>query len=1284
MTTRAGHGRLGLVTGRPFDEFIEDSAAEKRAFVELRGGRQVTSWALESGAMYAAPFSFVYEEIARDVSGVRVPQGAGLVRAETTAECEATPGSYYYDPDVAAAGNWDDGGFFDDGGVWDEYPFLYVHLADGSDPNDSTIIAEIGFYFGSIGVVHPVLGRDLLDGIGGFEDWTGGVPDDWSADENGAGWAVEKETVLYREGEAALRLAAGSATGDASVYADGLALVANARYRLSGEYRTSPRPTAEGYADAVRKAPGLLGYWRLGEDTGPTAVDASGNGHNATYNAYVGLGEIGALADGNTAIKGSAGGNASVSAGVSGPNPGDTIAVEWWFKGIDAASQYTLAGPSRIVFNSRGWALAKMGLAPNGGIFVRIDTSAGINQTKNFGVPLLKIWDGQWHHIVLVLNSGAYTWYHNGSRANSGTYNHGTGFAAAEGNFSVANFSSLVPDMWCDEVAVYSRELSAMEIAEHWALRTSEVPSGGADEIEAAIAVSDDGGDANAILSDGRTYGNGGVALPGTDGEWRRFAFDFAARGTSRLRLKASATGDRVGEMVRFDRVKLQRIWRWVYYEPRLAASSIPSVETGSNDIFFGGKRVGSGGLRLLNGDGRVERIFAQLDWVGAACHASHGGAFADGQEVLFDDVRRIFSGIVQGIGGTDAEISIEIQDSRVLFQANLPPDIYEYTRFGSLDPRLQGKPRPLWFGSVVNITPARIDVVTNDYGEYELADCTLAPNGIGSVAAVWAYLDETAANEQRTDKRVQLVESTDYTADLATARVTIVKDAQVLEITESNRRLDFSDGSTRVAEITLGVYTPRTLAVAVETAMNAVSSGITVSYSDATHKFTIAKGSGTLQLLINTGANKETAVWTLLGFARGANKTGSLSYTADSAIFTDSDKQHVLRVDGRGFKDDALGTYTGTPSAVIETGEAILRTLTRYLPPVTLDEVSLDEARARAPESLSLYLNESTSIKGIFDALEFSNIANIVLDGEGRLFYLVYMGDVPAGITDFYDRDFLEFDVTFGPTDCYSTITVRFGRDPTTGKYFARSASDPATSLRFNRPNSRPFDTLLVLEDNAQAAASRMLELARVPARKIRFSAKGKLVDKKVGDKIRVTRSRALDADGRLSAKVLRILSIRQDYQQGRSTVECVDDVVTVAGIACLSACQNVCETGCQVGCEVSCQTECMADCQAGCQTGCQVGCEVNCQQACELGCQTGTCESVCQACQACQTNCEANCQVGCEVACQEACEQSCETTCELGCQDTCELNCQVHCEHFCETGCQATCETFMQGPIP
>lgn len=104
-------------------------------------------------------------------------------------------------------------------------------------------------------------------------------------------------------------------------------------------------------------------------------------------------------------------------------------------------------------------------------------------------------------------------------------------------------------------------------------------------------------------------------------------------------------------------------------------------------------------------------------------------------------------------------------------------------------------------------------------------------------------------------------------------------------EITASvNDRLDFDQGAGALAaSLTAGMYTATTLASHIQTQMNAVGTGITVSYSDTTRKFTITKASGTLNLRWQTGANVARSVGDTIGYLTAADDTGSLSYAADN-----------------------------------------------------------------------------------------------------------------------------------------------------------------------------------------------------------------------------------------------------------------------------------------------------------------------------------------------------------------------------------------------------------------
>mgnify|MGYP001562448821 CR=1 FL=1 len=100
-------------------------------------------------------------------------------------------------------------------------------------------------------------------------------------------------------------------------------------------------------------------------------------------------------------------------------------------------------------------------------------------------------------------------------------------------------------------------------------------------------------------------------------------------------------------------------------------------------------------------------------------------------------------------------------------------------------------------------------------------------------------------------------------------------KGAGFFEIKATNNKLYFNDGSDRTATIVVANYlTPAAMATEIQTQMNAVSSGYTVTFDSAgeTYKFTITKGSSfTLQLVTTTNA-----IWSTIGFTGTANQSAT------------------------------------------------------------------------------------------------------------------------------------------------------------------------------------------------------------------------------------------------------------------------------------------------------------------------------------------------------------------------------------------------------------------------
>ncbi len=1332
---RVGSGELGYRSGlKTFSDLAQESSFEKRVAVRLKPKKLTGEWFVHSGATYVTQMEHSWDGRPLDVVGVTSLIEAPLVRAETLAACIATAGTYYYDPSAASGvRRWDDGLSWWDVNLLDTGIVGHWKGEDETDAsgNGNDLDSDIGtgatYTTGLDGDAHTLDGANaskrtqasgisVIDAFGASDDFAYALKFKRNSKTNAVVFQMGQGITsnpgyafVFENSGTELHLKLGDGTvvldSDWGDFSTGV-------WHSLAVVTSRSKSMLWGYANQVLKIrfaiPSAMG--------GLASSQNLGIGCNPDTDTLILDGQVDQVVvwDGNADFYESEEHSVSLAEkyhnGAFGGTPGAVTIPEAdpdppvWdeFRGLYVHLTYGSDPNKTRVVAELGVCIAGKGethpeIGPDKTTNGTFESWASSTDLNNWSETLAGTgWSID--REATVVKNGTYSLSINSTGSATGSA------------FAVQSITTVDGNLY--RVSGYYRTPAGQDpIFQPYVLMSSG---------------------AEYLQNDARSY-DAGVAifqLAKTEGEWRRFVIDFRAKGTThvlRLAMQDAIDGTVAGS-VYYDDVKFQWIPRFNYHEPRVSNSALPVSSTGSRDVFFGGKQIGVGNLTLTNADGRLDVLMGSFDWMNAEVEVQFGGKFlddadGDGQALMLDDYRSSFTGLVQGIRGSDKSIILNLHDSRAFFHRKLPPDSYDdLGDFAELDQSFLGTPRALWFGAKENITPVGISKdATTGYRTYELADCTDAPNGIKAVDAVYAYLDVTAAGEKRTDKRVTLTVTTDYTVDLTNGQITVVGDASVIEITDENNQLDFDEGSTELtAVLTKGVYTPRLLAAEIKAQMDAVGGDVyTVSYSDTTHLITIASDGTELNLLVNTGTHKEVGPWALLGFDTGDDKADAVvpvSIVADNAIFENADRDHVIRVDGDGFKDDASGTFTGSANALIEIGADICRVLlVKYLgkPASVIDETSFATARTRAPESLALFLNKSTDTKTLFEALESSNIANITIDGGGQVFYEVYVGDVPDSIVDLFDRDFVKFSTEQKIAELFATVRVLHDEDPSTGAFEGRSANDDEVQARFGRPDLKTITTFIKIGDNAQAAANRVLELAKTPARRISGVVKGKLVDARVGQKIRLTRRRAMDANGRLSNAVARILTLKQSHQLARTEFTAVDDMVTVAGVACVSACQSVCEsscqetcettcqstceTSCQESCEVSCQdctqtscqeaceTACQAACEAGCQVGCQIACQSGCQVSCQGGCQIG-CESACElscqtACQsACQTACETGCQSGCETSCQEMCETSCQTGCETGCQETCEVNCQTSCEMFCQSTCQSTCQTVSE----
>ena len=195
-------------------------------------------------------------------------------------------------------------------------------------------------------------------------------------------------------------------------------------------------------------------YWRLDDTSGTTAVDASGNGLDASYGSGITLGSSGAL--GNDTNSAATFGTSSVVSRsiVTTQTAGVTLEAWIYWTGTSAASYFLYNG--NAASNGFGLYVSNGSCGAGSSLYLLLGGSLcnGINSAGT--VPT-----NQWTHVALTLETNnTFTIYVNGVAKRTGSAN----FVAPSGTTSVGNsFAGKI-----DEVAIYNTALSASRILAHY------------------------------------------------------------------------------------------------------------------------------------------------------------------------------------------------------------------------------------------------------------------------------------------------------------------------------------------------------------------------------------------------------------------------------------------------------------------------------------------------------------------------------------------------------------------------------------------------------------------------------------------------------------------------------------------------------------------------------------------------------------------------------------------------------------------------------------------------
>jgi hypothetical protein len=656
------------------------------------------------------------------------------------------------------------------------------------------------------------------------------------------------------------------------------------------------------------------------------------------------------------------------------------------------------------------------------------------------------------------------------------------------------------------------------------------------------------------MASDGYTDG---VTVPptlrATNGEWRRFVFYFRSPVEAVNMVLFYGLGNAGPSVITsasdhalyLDDLHLYRIYRYVYFEPRLSAEGIPELQRAANDLWFASESTGLGAVKILNRDDErdgdepyLETMFGRYDFCSRGAFLRYGGALANGQEIPYENSEPGWAGVISAFEVDASSATIQVESVRGILSLELPLETYNKLSFPGISEQDNGRPRPIVFGTVANVKPVRILLNTgNGLGIYEIQDRTYGLGGtvFNLPAAVYAYEDEDAAGVHDPARRKVLQGTStagayaDY-EDVAygpLGRIFMLQNPGPVRIVAGeNDAIDWDAGGGALeCFVPAGLYTWAGLLTQMKQTMEAVSgivTTLTYNFSTTTHTISITHAAATLNLRLDTGANARRSIFSTIGFSQTTDLTGLLTYTSATSVPYDPDAQ-IIRADIYGYRDDASGTYTGTAGGLVQLAPDIAHYILRVVlkqPASLIDISSFVAGRTRSTQQLGVYIGGLASIQGgeastltaqeIFDRLEVSGYGDINVDNRGVWAWLPRIDDEPryssSVATVLENADFLDFSSARSLADVYQVVRVNYAQDPSTGMVRSREVVNTIVPALFQRMNSRTWDSYLLSEGDAATLVFKLARPAGIAVNRYRFTVKGKLVRLQIGSVVDVS----------------------------------------------------------------------------------------------------------------------------------------------------------------------------------
>lgn len=196
------------------------------------------------------------------------------------------------------------------------------------------------------------------------------------------------------------------------------------------------------------------------------------------------------------------------------------------------------------------------------------------------------------------------------------------------------------------------------------------------------------------------------------------------------------------------------------------------------------------------------------------------------------------------------------------------------------------------------------------------------------------------------------------------------------------------------------------------------------------------------------------------------------------------------------------------------------------------LNPTSFTDSKVESDVALNIYLDRKADALSVIEKIASSDLAFFDEDEDGLLRYRTWSPTIDTSATKVKDCDFLSNrvpEVTSDITNLFWKIRVGYAYRQSTGIMLYVESSSDDSRYRYEKTEELVQDTYLRSSSDATVIAQRMNLVTKDPSPNLSIQMKIQLIEKSLGNQLRVTMARAPSASAGYTDRYFEIYDIRK-----------------------------------------------------------------------------------------------------------------------------------------------------------